>query len=71
MLAQAGHLSIGWGRATRIFGIAELARSDTADRARSEAFRMEPPASSPPPIVQSEALEALVPPSAVPLSPSK
>lgn len=71
MLAQAAHLSIGWGRAARIFGVAELARADTADRARSEAFRMEPPASSPPPVVQSETLEALVPPSAVPLSPSK
>ena len=71
MLAQAAHLSIGWGRAARIFGIAELARADTADRARSEAFRMEPPASSPPPVVQSETLETLVPPSAVPLSPSK
>jgi hypothetical protein len=35
LLAQAAHLAIGWGRATRIFGLAELARADSADRARA------------------------------------
>jgi hypothetical protein len=35
ILAQAAQLAIGWGRATRICGLAELARADSADRARA------------------------------------
>ena len=35
LLAQAAHLAVGWGRATRICGLAELARADAADRARA------------------------------------
>jgi hypothetical protein len=35
LLAQVAHLAIGWGRATRICGLAELARADAADRARA------------------------------------
>jgi hypothetical protein len=66
VLAQAAHVSVGWGRGARIFGLAELLRADTAERAR--AFRMEPPASSPPALVQSETLEALAPPLATPSS---
>ena len=57
-LAQAAQLAIGWGRAARIFGLAELARADAADRTR--AFRLDPPANSPPPApVQSQTLSAL------------
>jgi hypothetical protein len=65
-LAQGAHLAVGWGRATRIFGLAELTRADAADRDRAESFRMEPPATSPPPAappeVQSATLAALEPP---------
>jgi hypothetical protein len=67
ILAQAAHVSVGWGRGARIFGLAELIRADTAERARA-AFRMEPPASSPPRLVQSETLEALAPRLATPSS---
>jgi hypothetical protein len=57
-LAQAAQVAIGWGRGARIFGLAELARADAADRARP--FRLEPPATSPPPpVVQSTTLSAL------------
>jgi hypothetical protein len=42
LLAQMAHVAIGWGRAARIFGLAELARADAAARAR--AFPLEPPA---------------------------
>jgi hypothetical protein len=66
VLAQAAHVSVGWGRGARIFGLAELIRADTADRAR--AFCMEPPAGSPPALVESETLEALAPPPAFPSS---
>src|SRR5207249_2170635 len=66
IVAQLAHISVGWGRGTRIFGLTDLLRADSAERAK--AFRMEPPASSPPPVVQSETLEALAPPPA--LSPS-
>jgi len=66
LLAQAAHLAVGWGRATRLFGLAELSRADAADRDRQRAFRMEPPATSPPPAgsaeVPSATLEALNPP---------
>lgn len=66
VLAQAAHLAVGWGRAARIFGLAELTRADAADRDRSESFRMEPPATSPPPAVsaqvRSTTLPALDPP---------
>ena len=64
-LAQAAHLAIGWGRAARIFGLAELARADAADR--TGAFRLEPPSTSPPPLVALPAVVALE--TAVPLSP--
>ena len=65
-LAQAAHLAIGWGRAARIFGLAELARADAADRTR--AFRLEPPERSPPlPLIRSQTLVALEAPA--PLSP--
>jgi hypothetical protein len=62
LLAQAAQLAVGWGKGTRIFGLAELVRADAADRSR--AFRMEPPASSPPAVVESETLDALAPPAA-------
>ena len=58
VLAQAAHLSVGWGRSTRIFAFAELVRADAADRQRTRApFHMDPPATTPPP----------APPLAVPL----
>lgn len=61
LLAQAAQVAIGWGRAARLFGFVDLIRADSAERAR-EAFRMEPPTSSPPPVVQSTTLGALDPP---------
>jgi hypothetical protein len=63
LLAQAAHLLVGWGRAARIFGLAELAQADAADRERS-GFRMEPPAGSPTPaqVIHSTTLSALEPP---------
>jgi hypothetical protein len=63
VMAQLAHVSVGWGRGTRIFGLTELIRADSAERAR--AFRMEAPASSPPPEVQSQTLEAPGPPPAL------
>jgi hypothetical protein len=48
LLAQLAQIAIGWGRAARIFGLAELSRVDAADRAR--AFDLEPPTTSPPPV---------------------
>jgi hypothetical protein len=64
-LAQAAHLAVGWARAARLFGLAELSRADAADRARRPSFTMEPPATSPPPaavVVQSTTPSALEPP---------
>jgi hypothetical protein len=46
LLAQMAQVAIGWGRASRIFGFAELARADAAVRAR--AVHLEPAAASPP-----------------------
>ena len=68
-LAQAAHLAVGWGRGTRIFALAELARADAADRARP--FLLDPPATSPPaPAVRSDTLSVLSPPAPAPrLSP--
>jgi hypothetical protein len=34
LFAQGAHLAVGWGRGARIFGFAELARADAADRVR-------------------------------------
>lgn len=65
-LAQAAHVAIGWGHAARLFGLAELARADAADRTRVPW--LEPPeASLPPPPVRQEALAA--PEAPAPLSP--
>ena len=63
-LAQAAQLTIGWARAARLFGFADLSRADTADRDRTgRPFAMAEPASSPPPaLVQSTTLDALGPP---------
>lgn len=61
LLAQLAQLAVGWGRAARIFGLAELARADAAARARG--FHLEPPATSPP---EAPAL----PESSSPLSPT-
>ena len=58
VLAQAAHLAVGWGRATRIFGLAELSRADEASRSRP--FQLEPPAE---PVVESLTLSALSTPS--------
>ena len=63
-LAQAAESAIGWGRAARLFGLAELARADAADRTRP--FRLEPPATSPPPpSLQAQPLSALRTPAAL------
>ena len=62
LLAQSAQVAIAWGRAARLFGFVELIRADSAELARAEAFRMEPPTSSPPPVVQSATLGALEPP---------
>jgi hypothetical protein len=75
LVAQAAHMAVGFGRATRVFGFAELVRADAADRQKRREFRMEPPASSPPPPpppqeVQSSTLTALSAPADPPaLSP--
>lgn len=66
-LAQAAHVAIGWGRAARIFGLADLTRADAAERARP--FRLDPPATSPQPVAQPATLSALSTPGPAPLSP--
>lgn len=48
-LAQVAVLAVGWGKAARIAGLAELSRADAAERLRRSAFVMSPPATSPPP----------------------
>ncbi len=48
-LAQAAVVAVGWGKAVRIAGLAELARADSAERLRRRVFEMSPPATSPPP----------------------
>jgi hypothetical protein len=47
LLAQLAQGFIGWGRALRIFGLAELVRADTLDRTRP-SFVMEPPSAPAP-----------------------
>ena len=54
LLAQGAQLAVGWGRAVRIEGLAELSRTDDADRARLEPV--------PAPVVHSTTLSALDPP---------
>jgi hypothetical protein len=57
LLAQGAQLAIGWGRAARIEGLAELSRADAGDRAR--------PAADAPgrvQVVRSATLAALDPP---------
>jgi hypothetical protein len=63
LLAQMAQIAVGWGRAARIFGLADLSRADAAERART--FRLEPPTTSPPPLLQTE-----TPLPAAPLSPT-
>lgn len=41
VLSQAAQLAVGWGRAARIFGLADLSRADAADRVKP--FQFEPP----------------------------
>ena len=65
-LAQAAQVAIGWGHAARIFGLAELARADAADRTR--AFQLAPPATSPPPSLPSSSTERAAPELSAPLS---
>ena len=57
VLAQAAVVAVGWGKAIRIAGLAELARADLADRSRRRAFEMSPPVTSPPPAAESPAAE--------------
>ena len=57
VLAQLAVLAIAWGRASRIFGLTELARADSAERARRE-FQMSPPVTSPPANVEATTLAA-------------
>ena len=54
LLAQGAQLAVGWGRALRIEGLAELSRADVADRARP------PPSAAQ--VVHSTTLSALDPP---------
>jgi hypothetical protein len=69
LLAQMAHLAIGWGRAARIFGLAELTRADAADQART--FQLEPPTTSPPAAPPRSPSETSPPPPAdAPLSPT-
>jgi hypothetical protein len=49
LLAQLATIAVGWGRAARIIGFAELVRADAAESARAGSFAMAPPVSSPPP----------------------
>ncbi len=67
-LAQTAAIAIGWGKATRLVGLAELARADSADRSKRLAFQMSPPVTSPPPsaaeppLVRSATQDALASP---------
>jgi hypothetical protein len=54
LLAQGAQLAVGWGHAIRIEGLAELARTHDAERARSAAAA--------PQVVQPATLSALEPP---------
>jgi hypothetical protein len=68
-LAQVAVVAVGWGKAVRISGLAELARADAAERLRKRAFQMSPPATSPPPPAGSPAAPALAPVDALPAGP--
>jgi hypothetical protein len=57
LLAQGAQIVIGWGRAARLFGLAELARADAAARGKSE-----PQPRPVTQVVQSTTLSALEPP---------
>ncbi len=59
LLAQGAHVVVGWGRAARIFGLADLSRADAADRRRREAAAA---AAAEPQVVHSTTLSALEPP---------
>lgn len=61
LLAQGALVAVGWGRAVRIFGLAELARTDAVDRGRA-AIRTEPVPAPAAEVVQSTTLSALEPP---------
>jgi hypothetical protein len=59
LLAQAAQAAIGWGRAARILGLAELSRADTAARARPRPIAGGGPGVE---VVHSATLSALEPP---------
>ncbi len=61
LLAQAAQAAVGWGRASRILGLAELSRADAAARARAEP-RPGPGAGPGAEVVHSATLSALEPP---------
>ena len=72
LLGELAAASVGWDRASRLIGLAELVRADAADRERTA--RSGRPASRPPPLrepppaleAQSATLDALGPPSPTP-----
>jgi hypothetical protein len=70
VLAQLAAAGIGWHRAARIVGFADLARADAANRERRSALAMrgpEPvPPAAPPPETRSAILDALAPPVSLP-----
>jgi len=72
VLAELAAAGIGWHRAARIVGFADLARADAADRERRSALAMRgpepvPPAPPPsPPETRSAILDALAPPVSLP-----
>ena len=57
LLAELATASIGWDRAARLIGFAELVRDDAADRERT-ARTMRPASRPLPPLEPSPALEA-------------
>jgi len=60
LLAQAAQTAIGWGRALRIEGLAELSRTEAALRARGESAPPGPPQPGPQAqVVRSATLSAL------------
>ena len=61
LVAQGAQLAVGWGRATRILGLADLSRADAAERARSDPRRLQG-ASAGVQVVHSATLSALEPP---------
>lgn len=71
-LAQAAVVAVGWGKATRIAGLAELVRADSAERLRQPAFEMSPPVTIPAPPAAEPPPEGPGRPEAldVPLSPA-